>query len=83
MEATMRELNQQSARVLAMVEHGETVTVTKNGQPIAVIRPYGSGDEPVYAFRIDPMGDELDDLPTFDGPADLSSNPAHMRGFGE
>jgi len=31
----------------------------------------------------DPIGDELDDMPSFSGPADLSTNPDHMEGFGE
>jgi prevent-host-death family protein len=83
MEVSMRELNQQTTQVLARVEQGETVIVTKNGSPIAVIRPYGAGDEPVYAFRTDAMGSELDDIPTFHGPADLGANPAHLQGFGE
>jgi prevent-host-death family protein len=83
MEASMRELNQQTARVLGVVECGEEVTVTKDGRPIAVIRPYGAADEPVYPFRTDPMGDELDDMPMFDGPADLGTNPAYLEGFGE
>jgi prevent-host-death family protein len=43
METTVRELNQRTAQVLARVEAGETITVTKNGHPVAVLRPYGPG----------------------------------------
>jgi prevent-host-death family protein len=66
MEATARELNQQTAQVLSRVQAGETITVTKNGEPIAVIRPYGREDPAAYPFRTDPMG-AADDVPTFQG----------------
>lgn len=46
MEVTARELNQKTAQVLARVEAGETVTVTRNGQPLAVLRPYMQEDPP-------------------------------------
>jgi prevent-host-death family protein len=78
----MRELNQQTAQVLAQVEAGESVTVTKNGSPIAVIRPIGADDEPVYAFRTDPMGDDPN-APTFHGPERFSEQVDDlMSGFG-
>jgi prevent-host-death family protein len=63
METTARELNQRTAQVLARVEAGETVTVTENGHPVAVLRPYGPEDPAAYPFRTDPMG--MDDAPTF------------------
>jgi hypothetical protein len=47
------------------------------------IEPYGAHHDPVYQFRTDPMGTELDDMPSFDGPGDLSTNPRYMEGFGE
>jgi prevent-host-death family protein len=82
MEATARELNQQTAQVLARVEAGETVTVTKNGQPIAVLRPYGPEDPTVYPFRTDPMGAE-EAAPTFSGDADFSEQVDELlAGFG-
>ena len=82
MEATSRELNQQTAQVLARVEAGETVTVTKNGRPVAVLRPYGAEDPTVYPFRTDPMGQD-DSVPTFSGPADFSEHADDlMAGFG-
>lgn len=82
METTARELNQQTAQVLARVQAGETVTVTKNGRPVAVMRPYGQEDPVVYSFRTDPMG--LDDnVPTFRGAADFAERADDLlTGFG-
>jgi prevent-host-death family protein len=82
METTARELNQQTAQVLARVEAGETVTVTKNGRPVAILRPYGPQDPAVYPFRTDPMG--LDDnVPTFSGAPDFSERVDDLlAGFG-
>ena len=82
MEATARELNQQTAQVLARVEAGETVTVTKNGRPVAVLRPYGPDDPAAYPFRTDPMG--LDEaVPTFIGDPGFSEQVDDLlTGFG-
>lgn len=61
MEASAREFNQHASRILAAAEAGETVTVLKNGRPVAVVRPYEAGDVP--AHPVDPMGDiEIPDL---------------------
>ncbi len=82
MEATARELNQQTAQVLARVQAGETVTVTRNGQPVAILRPYGQEDPPAYPFRTDPMGPD-DDAPTFSGAPDFSEHAEDLlTGFG-
>lgn len=82
MEATARELNQHTAQVLARVEAGETVTVTKSGRPVAVLRPYGPEDPPDYPFRTDPMGMD-DSVPTFDGASDFSERVDELlAGFG-
>jgi prevent-host-death family protein len=82
MEATVRELNQQTAQVLARVEAGETVTVTKNGQPVAVLRPYGPEDPAAYPFRTDPMGQD-EAVPTFSGDPDFSEQADDLlAGFG-
>ncbi|MBO1417158.1 type II toxin-antitoxin system prevent-host-death family antitoxin [Streptomyces sp. FH025] len=83
MEATMRELNQQTAKVIGAVERGETVTVTKDGRHVATILP-PSLAEPVYPFRTDPMGDELDDMPVVPGGGGriLADLDRHMEGFG-
>lgn len=82
METTARELNQHTAQVLARVEAGETVTVTKSGRPVAVLRPYGQEDPPAYPFRTDPMGSD-DSVPTFSGPSDFSERAEDLlAGFG-
>lgn len=70
-EVPLRELNQQTSRVMARVAAGETVTITKDGVPIGDIVPHGVRDgirtgRPVYAFRTDPMG--LLDIPDLGGP---------------
>ncbi|HLX50541.1 MAG TPA: type II toxin-antitoxin system prevent-host-death family antitoxin [Streptosporangiaceae bacterium] len=82
MEASARELNQRTTQVLARAEAGETITVTKNGQPVAVLRPYGLQDPAVYPFRTDPMG--LDDaVPEFNGDPGFSEQAGGlMAGFG-
>ena len=82
METTARNLNQQTAQVLARVEAGETIVVTKNGHPIAVLRPYGKQDPAAYAFRTDPMGRD-DAAPTFSGAPDFSERVSELlAGFG-
>ena len=73
METTVRELNQHTAQVLARVEAGEIVTVTRNGVPVAVLRPYGAADPVAYPFRTDPMGLD-EDVPTFSGDPGFSTN---------
>lgn len=82
METTVRELNQHTAQVLARVEAGEAFTVTRNGRPVAILRPYGVEDPVAYPFRTDPMGRD-DSVPTFRGPADFSERANDlMAGFG-
>jgi prevent-host-death family protein len=82
MEATAQELNQQTAQVLARVEAGETVIVTKNGQRVAVMRPYGREDPVAYPFRTDPMGPD-DTAPAFQGPSDFAERVDDLlAGFG-
>jgi prevent-host-death family protein len=82
MEATARELSQHTARVLARVQAGETVTVTKNGVPVAVLRPPGKDGTPSYSFRTDPMGDDAG-APAFHGDPDMSDRVDELlAGFG-
>jgi prevent-host-death family protein len=38
---TQRELRNESGAVLRAVQEGETVTVTRNGTPVAELRPIG------------------------------------------
>ncbi|MEW1720987.1 type II toxin-antitoxin system prevent-host-death family antitoxin [Streptomyces sp. NPDC093109] len=80
--ATAREFNQQSARILAAAEQGHAIAVTKNGRHIATLVPADHSD-PIPLHPTDPMGDD-DDLPLFDGPADLSSRTDEFlrQGFG-
>ncbi|TDC74106.1 type II toxin-antitoxin system prevent-host-death family antitoxin [Streptomyces hainanensis] len=67
MEVPLRELNQQTSRVMARVIAGEVVTITKDGVPIGDIVPRGSvTGPPAYPFRTDPMGDL--DVPDLGGP---------------
>ncbi|MCX4753096.1 MULTISPECIES: type II toxin-antitoxin system Phd/YefM family antitoxin [Kitasatospora] len=83
MEATMRELNQQTAKVIGAVERGETVTVTKDGRHVATILPPDLA-EPRYQFRTDPMGDEIDDMPVISGGRRILDDlDSAMEGFGE
>lgn len=83
METTVRELNQHTAQVLARAEAGESIVVTRNGRPVAVIRAYNAQEAGEYPFRTDPMGDD-DAIPTFDGPADFSERiEEFMTGFGD
>ncbi|MFF7183549.1 type II toxin-antitoxin system prevent-host-death family antitoxin [Streptomyces sp. NPDC008121] len=61
METTAREFNQKSSQILAAAARGETVTVTKNGTPVARVVPITGDDVP--PFPSDPMGGiELPDL---------------------
>lgn len=79
----MRELNQQTAKVIAAVERGETVAVTKDGRHVATLVPPGQAEQH-YGFRTDPMGDELDDAPTFGGGGGrlVAGLDQLMQGFG-
>jgi antitoxin (DNA-binding transcriptional repressor) of toxin-antitoxin stability system len=82
-EVTARELNQNSGRILDRVRNGETITVTRDGRPEAVIHQPGPLSPPVYPFRTDPMGPDPD-LPVFDGPG-LTEDEIHetlAEGFG-
>ncbi len=48
MEATAREFNHNSSQILAAAERGETVTVTKNGRPVARVVPIDHKSIPAY-----------------------------------
>ncbi|MGW0816233.1 type II toxin-antitoxin system Phd/YefM family antitoxin [Streptomyces viridiviolaceus] len=82
-EVPLRELNQQTSRVLARVAAGETVTITKDGVPIGDIVPRGTtSGRPAYPFRTDPMGDL--DIPDLGGPVlDDDEIEETLRGMGE
>ena len=38
-EVPMADLHKKSAKIIRQVEAGDTVTITRNGQPVAVLRP--------------------------------------------
>ena len=59
-----------------------TITVTKNGLPVAVLRPYGPQDPAAYPFRTDPMGTD-EAVPTFSGDPGFSEQVDDLlAGFG-
>ncbi|MEU4268264.1 type II toxin-antitoxin system prevent-host-death family antitoxin [Streptomyces sp. NPDC026092] len=67
-DVPLRELNQQTSRVMARVEAGETITITKDGLPIGDIVPRGGAlGRPAYPFRTDPMG--MLEIPDLGGPS--------------
>jgi prevent-host-death family protein len=41
---TAREANQAFSRILKEAEGGQSVVITRRGQPVAVIAPYGAAD---------------------------------------
>ncbi len=79
MEATAREFNQNSSRILAAAEAGETITVTKNGRPVAIVRPFEAAE--VQPYPVGPMGDI--EIPSLDLP-DVSNDEIEdtLRGMG-
>ncbi|MFD8571574.1 type II toxin-antitoxin system Phd/YefM family antitoxin [Streptomyces sp. NPDC059639] len=81
MEATARELNQQSGAILDKVERGEEVTVTRNGRPVARIVPVDHTEVPPYP--VTPIGDI--DLPEFDLGEPMTNDEMAeiLRGMGQ
>ncbi|MER7170906.1 type II toxin-antitoxin system Phd/YefM family antitoxin [Streptomyces mesophilus] len=81
MEATARELNQQSSAILDRVERGEEITVTRNGRPVARIVPIDHTDVP--PFPTTPIG--YIDLPEIDLGEPMTNEEMHglLRGMGE
>ncbi|WP_037886555.1 type II toxin-antitoxin system Phd/YefM family antitoxin [Streptomyces viridochromogenes] len=76
----LRALNQPS-KIAEQVEAGATLIVTRNGRPIMGIVPIDRLDEPVHAFRTDPMG-ELE-IPDLDLPAVTDEEiDTTLRGMG-
>lgn len=79
METTAREFNQKSSQILAAAARGETVTVTKNGTPVARVVPINDTEVPPYPT--DAMGDlDLPDL----GLPDLTDDEIEdtLKGMG-
>ncbi|WP_199551622.1 type II toxin-antitoxin system Phd/YefM family antitoxin [Streptomyces sp. N35] len=81
MEATARELNQQSSALLDRVERGEEITVTRNGRPVARIVPIDHTTVP--AFPPGPIGPI--ELPQIDLGPDMTNEEmqALLEGMGE
>ncbi|MVO86597.1 type II toxin-antitoxin system prevent-host-death family antitoxin [Streptomyces sp. p1417] len=80
METTARNFNQRSSQILAAAERGETITVTKNGRPVARVVPIDADEVPPYSTE--PMGDmEIPDIGT--GP-DLTDEDIEeaLKGMG-
>ncbi|MFB8138670.1 type II toxin-antitoxin system Phd/YefM family antitoxin [Streptomyces parvus] len=79
METTAREFNQRSSQILAAAARGETITVTKNGTPVARVVPITDDDIPPYPT--DPMG--AIDLPDL-GLPDLTDEDIEdvLKGMG-
>ena len=50
---TAREANQAFSRILQEAERGESVVITRRGQPVAVIAPYRAADVPERERAID------------------------------
>ncbi|ARX87174.1 MULTISPECIES: type II toxin-antitoxin system Phd/YefM family antitoxin [Streptomyces] len=81
METTAREFNQKSSQILAAAERGETITVTKNGRPVATIAPYREAEVPPYPTG--PIADSID-IPELDLGGDLSNDDMEeiLKGMG-
>jgi prevent-host-death family protein len=49
-EVTIRELRNHGGRVLDRVQRGETLTVTRDGRPVAELRPLGAVPLPAHTL---------------------------------
>ncbi|WP_327190820.1 type II toxin-antitoxin system prevent-host-death family antitoxin [Streptomyces xinghaiensis] len=82
MDASARAFEHNASRFLAAAERGETITVTRNGRPVARLVPYGSAEVPSYPPG--PIGDielpqiDLRGTPACDGTeADRAGTGLH------
>jgi prevent-host-death family protein len=62
-----RDANQHFAEMLAAVEAGERVLITKRGRPVAVISPYRAEVTPERQAAIDRMIASMDEPVTLKG----------------
>ena len=62
---SVREANQNFSRLIGEVEDGETVLITKNGRPVAEVRPAPSDrmSDPVWRAAFERMKAMLDAKP--------------------
>ncbi|NYV73220.1 type II toxin-antitoxin system Phd/YefM family antitoxin [Streptomyces sp. UH6] len=84
METTAYEFNQNASKILAAAERGESITVTKNGRPVAILSPVSGKDAPVSPYPTDPMGEDPD-APVFhsESPVDWPAGRGDsLEGFG-
>lgn len=80
METTARDFNQRSSQILAAAERGETITVTKNGRPVARVVPIDADEVPPYSTE--PMGDM--EIPDIGAGPDLTNEDIEeaLKGMG-
>ena len=75
-EVTVRELRNHGARVLDRVAKGETLTVTRDGRPVAELRPLSrrpvEGSELLHRWRRLPPIDAAKLREDMDGSLDAS-----------
>lgn len=62
-----RDANQRFAEMLATVEAGERVVITKRGRPVALISPFGAEVTPEQQVAIDRMIASMDEPVTLKG----------------
>jgi len=58
---TAREANQQFAKVLAAVENGEEVVISKHGKPVAVMSPYRPASDKEHQAAVARMIASMDE----------------------
>jgi prevent-host-death family protein len=64
---TARDANQHFAEMLAAVEAGEQVVISKRGRPVAVVSPYRAELTPERQAAIDRMIASMDEPVTLEG----------------
>ncbi|WP_415949863.1 type II toxin-antitoxin system Phd/YefM family antitoxin [Streptomyces sp. KLOTTS4A1] len=81
MEVTAREFNQNASQILSAAEHGESVTVTKNGRQVARLTPMDHKSVPAYPPG--PIGEI--ELPRLDLGPDMTDEELDglLDGMGE
>ena len=68
--ATVKELRQDTPRLLAEIGTGERFVITKRGKPVAVLAPFAARDEPRQPVR--PFAEAWEEIES----ALLESDPA-------
>jgi prevent-host-death family protein len=60
-QVTAREANQQFAKILAAVEGGEQVVISKHGRPVAVMSPYRPALDAEHQTAVERMIASMDE----------------------